>query len=197
MEIKIPYEKWASYYDNNAQKLHSLVDSILYKLHFHDVNNDDFYSLSNEVFYKALRDYDGVQSFDGFLYSCLTKKFKSEMTYLNRKKRKGNLPDVSWDEMIDSSEEITYSDVIFDEKSDFEADFIEKNVKKHVSAEVKIYLSNLSPLQKKIALMIADDYTPSEICEKLHITTNHYKNLFGRITSDENIKILRPLVERN
>ena len=197
MEIKVPYEKWSVYYDDNAKKLHNLVDNVLYKLNFHDVNHENFYSLSNEIFYKVLKDYDGVQSFDGFLYSCLVKKFKSEMTYLNRKKRKGDLPDVSWDETIDSSEEITYSDVIFDEKSDLEAIFIEKNVKKRVSAEVKIYLSNLSPLQKKIALMISNDYTPSEICNDLHITMNHYRNLFSRITSDENIKILRPLVERN
>ena len=62
-----------TYYANNAEKLHNLVDKILFKLRF-NVDNQDFYSLANEIFVDVLRRYDSKQSFDGFLYSCLVNK---------------------------------------------------------------------------------------------------------------------------
>ena len=77
-----------SYYENEAKKLHDLVDKILKKLQFVDIDNDDFYSLANEIFVDVLKRYDGNRDFDGFLYSCLMNKFKTEMTRRNRQKRK-------------------------------------------------------------------------------------------------------------
>ena len=76
-----------SYYQNNAKKLNNVVDKILLKLHFVDVDKNDFYSLANEIFMYTVRDYDKSQSFDGFLYSCLYKKFCTEMTSRKRDKR--------------------------------------------------------------------------------------------------------------
>ena len=76
------------YYADNAKKLHGMVDKILLK--FGGISNkdkDDFYSLANEVFMYAVRDYDKSQSFDRFLYSCLYKKFCTEMTSRKRDKR--------------------------------------------------------------------------------------------------------------
>ncbi len=61
------------YYENNARKLHILVDKILFKLGFSFIDRDDFYSLANEIFSDVIRRYDEKQSFDGFLYSCLYK----------------------------------------------------------------------------------------------------------------------------
>lgn len=55
-----------SYYENNARKLHIIVDKILIKLKFHDVDKEDFYSLANEIFVDVLKRYDSQKSFDGF-----------------------------------------------------------------------------------------------------------------------------------
>jgi len=67
------------YYTNNAAKLHDMVDKILSKFGgLSDKDMDDFYSLANEVFVDVMRRYDGSQSFDGFLYSCLLNKIKTE-----------------------------------------------------------------------------------------------------------------------
>lgn len=77
------------YYENNAKKLHNLVDKILSK--FGGLSNkdtDDFYSLANEVFSDVIVRYDGIQSFDGFLYACLDNKIKTEITRRNSKKDK-------------------------------------------------------------------------------------------------------------
>ena len=56
------------YYKNNAKRLYDMVDKILFKLHFTDVDKNDFYSLANEVFMYTVRDYDASKSFDGFFY---------------------------------------------------------------------------------------------------------------------------------
>ena len=62
MEDRIEY-----YYANNAKKLREMVDKIIIKLHFRDVDNTDFYSLANEIFLQAINNYDENQDFNGFL----------------------------------------------------------------------------------------------------------------------------------
>ena len=97
----------STYYKDNAKKLRMMVDKIIFKLHFHDVNPDDFYSLANEIFFNILNTYDNTKSFDGFLYSCLMKKFKTEMTRRGRKKRQGDRNTISIDTPIGDDENST------------------------------------------------------------------------------------------
>lgn len=74
-----------SYYADNARKLHRTVDKILSRFGgLSDKDTDDFYSLANEVFVDVLKRYDPEQSFDGFLYSCLSNKIMTEITRRNR-----------------------------------------------------------------------------------------------------------------
>ena len=94
-----------SYYANNARKLHKIVDRILYKFGgIYGKDKDDFYSLANEVFVYAMRRYDGAQSFDGFLYSCLKNKILSEITKRNREKRRADRIALSIDAPVGGSE---------------------------------------------------------------------------------------------
>lgn len=182
-----------SYYQNNAKKLNNVVDKILLKLHFVDIDKNDFYSLANEVFMYTIRDYDTSKSFDGFLYSCLYKKFCSEMTRRRREKRKADRMSISIDTPIGDDENTTIGDLLADGKT-VERELFEE--KKEWRKEVNEYLNSLSPLQRKIAFLISDNNAPNEICEELHITINHFENSMKRILDDERIKPLRPLVER-
>ena len=107
-----------SYYSNNAKKLHTMVDKILIKLKFHDVDKDDFYSLANEIFVDVIKRYDEQQAFDGFLYSCLYKKFCTEMTKRSRYKRKSDKDSISIDTPIgDDDSGSTLGDTIADKKT--------------------------------------------------------------------------------
>ncbi len=99
------------YYKDEAKKLHNIVDKILFKLRF-NVDNEDFYSLANEVFADVLRRYDNNQDFDGFLYSCLTNKFKTEMTRRNREKRKADRMSISIDAPIGEGENSKIADIV-------------------------------------------------------------------------------------
>lgn len=143
----------------------------------------------------VMRRYDASQSFDGFLYSCLSKKIKTEMTKRNREKRKADRMAVSIDAPIGEDDGSTLRDVI---AGDFtiEKEVFEKKKREEWRKEVEEYLNNLSPLQRKIAFLLSDNSTPDEICEELHITVKHFKNSMKRILADERIKPLRPLVER-
>ena len=186
----------ASYYDDNAKKLRIMVDKVLFKLKFVDVDNEDFYSLANEIFVDVLKRYDKSQDFNGFLYSCLTNKFKTEMTRRNRQKRQVDKMSISWDEKIGDEEDgMTIGETIADKKTTESEIF--KEEKEEWRKEVKEYIKKLSPLQKKIAFLLSDNNTPDEICRELHITMQHFENSLKRIFADEKIRPLRPLVERN
>ena len=78
-----------TYYKDNAKKLRDMVDRILAGFGgLCHKDYQDFYSLANEVFTKVLFKYDNKRPFEGFLYSCLCNKIKSEITARNRQKRK-------------------------------------------------------------------------------------------------------------
>lgn len=101
------------YYKNDAKKLHGIVDKILLQFGgLSDKDVDDFYSLANEVFADAIRRYDGDQSFDGFLYSCLTNKIKTEITRRNRYKRRADRLSVPIDMPVGDEENYTLADQI-------------------------------------------------------------------------------------
>lgn len=186
-----------TYYANNAKKLHKVVDKILLKFGgLSDKDKDDFYSLANEVFVDVMRRYDGSQSFDGFLYSCLLNKIKTEMTRRNREKRKTDRLSISIDTPIGDDENSTIGDIIADEFS-IEKELFDQEEEGEWRKEIKEYLEGLSPLQRRIAFLLSDNNTPEEICEELHITIKHFENSIKRILSDERIKPLRTLVERS
>lgn len=185
-----------TYYANNAKKLHKIVDKILLKFGgLLDKDMDDFYSLANEVFVDVMRRYDGSQSFDGFLFSCLFNKIKTEMTRRNREKRKADRMSISIDTPIGDDENYTIGDLLADDFT-VEKELFEKERKDEWREEVIEYLNSLSPLQRKIAFLLSDNNTPDEICEELHITIKHFENSMKRILADERIKPLRLLVER-
>lgn len=178
----------ASYYQNNAKKLNNMVDKILLKLHFVDIDKNDFYSLANEVFMYAVRDYDASQSFDGFLYSCLYKKFCTEMTRRRREKRKADRMSISIDTPIGDDENSTIGDMIADDIT-VEKEVFEKNEEGY-SKQMLIYLSRLSSLQKEVLRLNIAGYLPGEIREELHISEKQYTDCYAAIHSYRNVSVL-------
>lgn len=181
-----------SYYKDNAKKLHKMVDTILFKLRF-DVDHDDFYSLANEVFVGVLNKYDDSQDFDGFLYSCLMKKFKTEMTRRNRQKRQADKMAISWETPLDNESGLTVGDKIKDTKKaehyDIDKTFFEDDGEKY-SEKMLLYISRLSNIQKEVVKLIISGYSVEEIKQILHITQKQYVDCYNAIHSYRNISIL-------
>ena len=176
-----------SYYENNAKKLRTMIDQILFRLKF-NVDNEDFYSLGNEIFLDVIKRYDKTQSFDGFLYSCLERKFKSEMTKRNRQKRLADKNTISIDVPIGEQENITLTDIIADKKT-IEMIFFEEKEETY-SSEMKQYLAKLSVLQREVLRLISIGFEPREILDELHINKKQYEDCYNAIHSYRNISVL-------
>jgi DNA-directed RNA polymerase specialized sigma24 family protein len=188
-EVVLMEEIINSYYANNAKKLRTLVDKILFKLRFTDVDNEDFYSLANEIFVDVLRRYDEKQDFDGFLYSCLCNKFKTEMTRRNREKRKADKMALSWEEKVGNDEDgVTIGDTIAD-KNTIESNFFEEREETY-SEKMSKYLGRLSNLQKEVLRLISIGFTPNGILDELHINHKMYDDCYSAIHSYRNTIVL-------
>ena len=178
-----------SYYANDAKKLHIMVDKILVRLKFYDVDNEDFYSLANEIFVDVIRRYDKSQDFNGFLYSCLTNKFKTEMTRRNRQKRQADKNSISIYTPIENDKgKSTLGDIIADTNT-IEKEFFEEKEEGY-SKEMCKYLGRLSELQKEVLRLISIGFTPSEILEELHINQKIYEDCYNAIHSYRNTSVL-------
>lgn len=190
--VKRAYEKHKdlvdSYFNNDGKVLYSLIDKVLFKLKF-DVKKSDFYSLGSEIFLDALCRYDETQDFNGFLYSCLINKFKTEMTRRNRQKRQCDNNSISIDTPIgDEDGNYTIGDMVAS-KTTIEKEFFEEREEGY-SKEMCRYLSRLSDLQKEVLRLISIGFAPSEILEELHINQKMYEDCYQAIHSYRNISVL-------
>ena len=176
------------YFKNDGKVLYSLIDKVLFKLKF-DVEKSDFYSLGSEIFLDALCRYDETQDFNGFLYSCLMNKFKTEMTRRNRQKRQGDNNSISIDTPVgDGDGNFTIGDTI-SSKTTIEKEFFEEREEGY-SKEMRRYLGRLSDLQKEVLRLISIGFMPSEILEELHINQKMYEDCYHAIHSYRNISLL-------
>ena len=176
------------YFKNDGKVLYDLIEKVLFKLKF-DVEKSDFYSLGSEIFLDALCRYDETQDFNGFLYSCLMNKFKTEMTRRNRKKRQCDNNSISIDTPIgDDDGNFTIGDTI-SSNSTIEKEFFEEREECY-SKEMCRYLGRLSDLQKEVLRLISIGFMPSEILEELHINQKMYEDCYQAIHSYRNISLL-------
>lgn len=192
------------YYHDNARYLHYVVDNMIKKFGgIYEKDIDDFYSLANEVFTIALIDFNGTGSFDGFFRFRLLNKIKSMITKRNRQKRSDITSSVNKDGEI----EITYHPVkSLDEmvvgkdgnESPLGELIADKNIEDMLSDDigflfsdkVNAYLNNLPITTKKVAMLIGDGYSDSDIKEKLKMSNQEYSKHMNTLSSYEYIKIL-------
>lgn len=178
-----------TYYADNAQKLHRSVDRILFKFGgLSDKDTDDFYSLANEVFVEVMQKYDGRQSFDGFLHSCLSKRIRTEITKRNRYKRKADRMCVSIDAPLGEDENTTWADMLADD-FDMESE-LEKRISPRKEENVEMYLDSLSKVQRQIVKMKMDGVPVPAIKERLGISDKQYEGHFRELKAFSKLNVL-------
>lgn len=180
-----------TYYAKNAKKLHIMVDKILFKLKFHDIDNEDFYSLANEIFVDVLRRYDGKQDFNGFLYSCLYRKFCTEMTRRRREKRKADRMALSWETPIGDEEDggSTLGDMIAS-NINIEKEILGDDSDIIMDEKIERYLKSLSKIQRKIIEMKMMDVEVQDIKKELGLTDSQYSSHMEEVVQYEHIRLL-------
>lgn len=181
------------YCENDMRKLKSVSRSIFMKFNepLNGADYDDFYSIANMTLWRAYNSYDpdmGV-SFDGFLRSCLQKKFKTELTHRHRQKRILNQFAVSLDADYTDGEDCKLLDFI---PSDF--DTFDEVVKRMENGQfhdkIQRYISKLSNQQVNILNLLMDGYKPDEIRHILELSVKEYSDNLQTMRSYEYVKIL-------
>lgn len=180
-----------SYYADNARKLHGTVDKILSKFGgLSDKDKDDFYSLANVVFVDVMKRYDPEQSFDGFLYSCLSNKIMTEITKRNREKRKADRMCSSLDAMNDNDEQCSLLDFIPSSFDTFDEAVKGQENGQYQDDKIQRYIARLSNRQISILNLLIDGYKPGEIQRILDISAKEYSDDMQIMRSYENVKVL-------
>lgn len=178
-----------TYYAQNAKKLHGMVDGILMKYgNIPESDKEDFYSLANEVFVMVMEKYDFSQSFDVFLFACLSNRIKTELTRRNRQKRKADRLSISIDMPIGENDSLTIADLL---PSDFDMQSaVLENMKENYSEKMLMYLSRLSIMQREILEFSILGYSPGEIQHILQISKKEYAECDRVIHAYRNISLL-------
>lgn len=181
------------YCENDMQLLKKISRSIFMRFNepLVKADHDDFYSIANMTLWQAYNAYDpdmGI-SFDGFLRSCLQKKFKTELTHRHRQKRILNQFAVSLDAVGDSEEECNLLDFIPSDFDTFE-EVTRRQEDRFYQDKVQIYISKLSNRQVNILNLLIDGYKASEIQRVLEISSTEYLENLQIMRSYENVKVL-------
>ena len=181
------------YCENDMYKLKRMSRSIFMKFNepLTNADYDDFYSVANLVLWQAYNSYDpdmGVK-FEGFLHSCLSKKFKTELEYRHRQKRVLNQFAVSLDAASENDEDYCLLDCVASDFDTFE-EVVRRQEKEQFQDKVKKYVSRLSKQQIKILDMLVEGYKSNEIRQTLKISSTEYAENLRIMRSYENVKVL-------
>ena len=181
------------YCKNDMKRLKRISRSIFMKFNesLSNADYDDFYSVANLVLWQAYNSYDpkmGVK-FEGFLHSCLSKKFKTELEYRHRQKRVLNQFAVSLDAASENNEDYCLMDCVASDFDTFE-EVVRRQEKDQFQDKVQKYISRLSKQQIRILNMLMDGYKPNEIQQTLKISSKEYVKELHIMRSYENVKIL-------
>lgn len=196
-----------TYYDNNAKKLHTVIDQIFYKYFGGTKGKDmeEFYGIGTDVLTEIWekKTYDASKGdFDGYIYRALSMAFIDEFKKQNRDKRsmkikvmdektgkpiKVSVPDLRLDAPLSEDSNITQGDMV---QSDFNLDTKVFEDIGSYSENVEKFLESLSDMQKEIALLIMKGYEAKDIKFILNMTDKQYKECWSVITSYDKKRIL-------
>lgn len=154
-------------------------------------DHDDFYSKANMELWKATEAFDNSKGvpFEAYLLGCLKRKFKTEMTGLNREKRKADRLSSSLDTPIGEDEGMTLGDTLASNYS-VESVALDKICTLKDESTQK-YLNSLSPKQKQIAELIMNEYEPSEIKKNLGLSDKQYNDYLKDMRTFEKTMVLK------
>jgi len=181
------------YCENEMKLLKRISKSIFMKFNepISNADYDDFFSIANATLWQAYQSYDPDKGvcFEGFLHSCLQKKFKTELTNRHRNKRVVNQFAVSLDAVNEDEDKNSLLDLLPSDFDTFE-EAVKRQGKGQYQSKVQRYLSKLSNLQVSILNLLMDGYMSSEIQRILDITPKEYLGNLEVMRSYENVKIL-------
>lgn len=176
------------YCENEMSRLKKMCYPMLIKIGgISSKDYDDFYSIALSVLADVALKYDEDNDcdFDGFLASCINKKFKTEIRDRNRKKQ------IPAKKLESTSNLVTEDGLELGETIPSKFDTYETACEYlFEGTKIQRYLDKLSYTQRKIVSLLSDGYKAKEIRELLHMDSKQYSNNLAAIQAYENVKIL-------
>lgn len=181
------------YCENDMRLLKKLSQSIFMRFSepLTRADYDDFYSIANITLWQCCKAFDSAMgvNFEGFLYSCLQKKFRTELTRRHRQKRALDRLNISLDAVNSDDEHYSLLDVLPSDFDTFE-EVIKQQDNEKFADRVQQYISRLSTQQVNILNLMIDGYKPIEIRKILQMDIKEYTDNMQIIRAFENVKYL-------
>lgn len=181
------------YCENDMRLLKKLSQSIFMRFSepLTRADYDDFYSIANLTLWQCCIAFNPAMGvdFEGFLYSCLQKKFKTELTRRHRQKRALDRFNISLDKVNNDDEECSLLNVLPSDFDTFE-EVIKRQDNEQFEDRVQKYISRLSAQQINILNLLIDGYKPIEIRKILQMDIKEYTDNVQIMRAFENVKYL-------
>lgn len=179
--------KYVDYYLKN-DKLKKMVDYIIAKSFgwLPQKDYDDFYSIAGTTVWYCEEHYDPEKnkSFHQYLVDSLHRKFKTQLTRINRKKRGGGVVNDSLDRFVDENGNVTLGEIL-PAKETPDLDIL-----------VQRYLDSLTKKQRQIADLLMQGCTDRDIKKMLGMSNEQFGVIVMNMKKSEKIAPLKTLKER-
>lgn len=197
-------EELMNFYCNKEMKnLKNTSEKIFKKYGINNLDYDEYYSIANETLWKTIETYDGEKcdNFHAFFVDCLKRKFFTYFRDQNSRKKRN--PDATLQEneleikrkygnTFVSLDAVTPDGVNLSEviSSDYNLENEVIDGIEEYSDKLRKYFLKLSKKQIKVAKLLIDGYSASEIISILKISNKEYMDCMSAIKKHSNIKIL-------
>lgn len=174
------------YFENN--RLQKMVDHIIKKNYgwLPQKEHDDFYSIAGTTVWYCEKHYDPQKnkSFHRYLVDSLHRKFKTQLTKINRKKRGGGVMNDSLDRYVDENGDVTLGEIL-SAKETPDLDILAQQ-----------YLDSLTKKQRQIAELMMQGCTDRDIKTMLGMSNEQFGVVVMNMKKSKKIAPLKTLKER-
>ena len=181
--------KYIDYYCNdNCKEIKRIADSILNRKFgwIPQMHYDDFYSIAVTTVWYCEKHYDPQKNknFHRYLVDSLHRKFKTQLTKINRKKRGGGVVNDSLDRFVDENDDVTLGEIL-PTKETPDLDILAQR-----------YLDSLTKKQRQIAELMMQGCTDRDIKTMLGMSNEQFGVIVMNMKKSEKIAPLITLKER-
>lgn len=186
------------YLANDAKELKKISKQILRRddfrsswnwLNLSQKDEDDFYSIANEVLWDITKRWDGERAFRGLLDKSLQNKFDSEFRKRGAQKREKDRDAVSLESML--TEDGGELEDILDSGFSIENEIQKNGLDKGFSSKGVIqYIKSLSSKQKQLLTLQMEGYSAADIKQQMNLTEKNYQGLKNSLKDYELISKL-------
>ncbi len=146
--------------------------------------SDDLYQVGAMALVSAVNNYNGVSKFESFAYTCINNAIRSELRKNNSKK---NAPLIDYVPLTGYGDgDWDKTEILIDVNLGPEDTYLDKEIKQEIESVIK---QTLSRLEYKILALFLQEYSYSEIGNKVNKSEKAVDNALQRIRKKLRLKL--------